>query len=199
MPMDPTLAGWCAIAAGVVMIVSGLFLAAFFATGRDALGRANDATSVIFAVLLIPAVLAVGDLLGSIGTWSTVTVVLGLAGVGLVAGTSLLTAAGKLTVEQLTKWQGGAFVVLMAWVIVASVVGWASGLLTLGLCLLGLTAGALSAIAAISIGLEVRRVGMAGLSEMRRPPTVPIVATLGAAVALPLWSIWLGIWLLGGA
>lgn len=196
--MDAALAGWCAIAAGVVMIVSGLFLAAFFATGRDSLGRANDATSVVFAILLVPAVLAVGDLLGSLAMWPAVTVALGLVGVGLVAVTSLLTAAGKLSVEQLTKWQGGAFVVLMAWVIFASLLGWASGLLPTGLCTLGLAAGVLTAIAAISIGFEVRRHGMARLSQMTRPPIVPIVATLGAAVALPLWSIWLGVSLLQG-
>jgi hypothetical protein len=197
--MDATLAGWCAIAAGIVMIVSGLFLAAFFATGRDALGRANDATSVVFAVLLVPAVLAVGDLLGSSGIWSTVTMVLGLISIGLVAVTSLLTAAGKLTVRQLTIWQGGSFAVLMAWVILVSLVGLAAGLLPSGLCLVGVAAGVLTSIAAISIGVEVRRVGVASLSDMSRPPIVPIVATLGAAVALPLWSIWLGIWLLGGA
>jgi hypothetical protein len=194
--MSVEVAGWCAIVAGAVMVASGVFLAAFFATGRDALGRANDATSAVFAILLVPAVLAVGDLTASLAIWSTVTVVLGLVGVGLVALTSLLTAAGKLTVEQLTKWQGGAFVVLMAWVIVSSLVGLASGLLPSGLCLLGLAAGVLAATAAISIGFEVRRVGMTGLSQMTRPPLVPMLATLGAAVVLPLWSIWLGVSLL---
>ena len=154
---------------------------------------------MVFAILLVPAVLAIGDLLASLAMWATVTVVLGLVGVGLVAVTSLLTVAGKLTVEQLTKWQGGAFVVLMAWVILASLLGLASGLLPSGLCLLGLAAGVLAAIAAISIGLEVRRLGMARLSQMTRPPLVPVVAALGAAVALPLWSIWLGVSLLQGA
>jgi hypothetical protein len=174
--MDATLAGWCAIAAGVVMIVSGLFLAAFFATGRDALGRLNDATSVIFALLLIPAVLAVGDVLGSIGAWSTLTVVLGLIGVGLVAVTSLLTAAGKLTVRQLTIWQGGSFAILMAWVILASVVGLAAGLLPSGLCLVGVAAGILTAIAAISIGLEFGVSAWRSLRHVDRR-LVPILAT----------------------
>ena len=54
-----TAGGVSAIAAGLTLVVSGACLGVFFSTEREAWGRANDATTALFALLMIPAVVAV--------------------------------------------------------------------------------------------------------------------------------------------
>lgn len=193
--MDPNVAGWCAIAAGVVMVASAIFLLAFFSTGRERFGRLNDLTGAVFAVLLGPAIIVLGERMDQ-APLDAIVVVSGLAAIGLVAATSLLTAAGKLTVSRLLAWQGGSFGLLLGWIALASIVGLATGTVPPGLAAIGVVAGILAAVAAVTITRMVGKVGAAAVTGLERPTPILSVAAIGAAVALPIWSVWLGLWVL---
>lgn len=175
--------GVAAIVAAPVVVLAGVLLGVFFATGRDAWGRANDAASAVFAVLLVPVALAAD----AGGAWTLCTIV-GVAAMVGAAVASVLAAAGRLTVSQLTAWQGGAFAVLFVWV-----AGVGAARLPDGLGWLGVAAAALAFVACVEIVRLARRLGLAGLEKVERPPPVAAAATLAAFVALPVWLVWLGI------
>ena len=105
------IGGAAAIVAAPVVVIAGVLLGVFFATGREAWGRANDVASVVFALLLVPVAVAAD----AGGAWKAVTAA-GLVAMAVAAVASGLTAAGRLTVAQLTVWQGGAFAALFVWV-----------------------------------------------------------------------------------
>lgn len=191
------LAGLTAIAAGVTAIAAGLLLAAFFATRRDALGRANDAASALMAVLLVPPALAVAGRLSEAGPFIVVVTGVGLLGMAVAAIASVLTAAGRLTVAQLTAWHGGSFVVLFAWVVGVSVGILVWGGLPGGLGWLGVAAGLLVVIATVEVvGLARRMGGLGALEGLDRPPLLAMAAILAAFTGFPIWCIWIGLSLL---
>jgi hypothetical protein len=188
------LVGISAIAAGVSAAVAGILLAAFFATRRDALGRANDVASALMALLLVPPALGIAGRLPDAWPFIAVVTGIGLVGMSAAAVTSVLTAAGRLSVAQLTIWQGGSFVVLFLWVVAlsAAIVIW--GGLPIGLGALGLSAGVLVVIATLDVIRLARRMGgLAALETMDRPPILAMCATLAAFAAFPIWCIWLGL------
>lgn len=188
------LVGLSAIAAGVTAIVAGILLAAFFATRRDALGRANDAASALMAVLLVPPAIAVAGQLSAAGPFIVVVTGVGLVGMAAATVASLLTAAGRLTVAQLTAWQGGSFIVLFAWVVGVSTAILVWDGLPVGLGWLGVAAGVLVVIATVEvIGLARRMGGLGALKELDRPPLLAMAAILAAFAAFPIWCIWLGL------
>ena len=176
------LGGAAAIAAAPVLVAAGLLLGLFFATGQEGWGRANDVASAVFALLLVPVAVAADP--G--GAWAVFTVV-GMTAMAVAAIASALTAVGRLTVSQLTAWQGGAFAVLFVWV-----GGVAAARLPDGVGWLGLAAAVLALVACVEIVRLVRSVGLAGLEQVGRPPAVATGASLAALVALPVWLVWLG-------
>jgi hypothetical protein len=175
-----------AIAAAPVVVIAGVLLGLFFATGREAWGRSNDVGSVVFALLLVPVAVAAN----AGGAWTAVTAA-GLAAMAVAAVASALTAAGRLTVAQLTVWQGGAFAALFVWV-----AGVSAERLPDALGWLGIAAAALAVTATAAIVGLVRRLGFAAVQTLERAPPVATVATLGAFLALPVWLVWLGLELL---
>lgn len=183
-----------AIAAGLVAIAAGLLLASFFATGREALGRMNDATSAVMTVLLVPAALAVADLYRDTGPFVLVVTLIGVVAMVETAIASALTAAGRLSVRQLVIWQGGGFVVLFGWVLGVSLAALWWDRLPAGLGWLGVLAATLVIVAIASITALLRRPGgIEALRDMRRPPLVPVASSLVAFGCFPIWCIWLGI------
>jgi hypothetical protein len=192
-----SLPGISAIAAGVAALVAGVLLAAFFATRRDALGRANDAISAVMAILLVPPALAVADRLAEAGPFIVVITGVGLVGMAAASVASVLTAAGRLTVAQLTTWQGGSFIVLFLWVVGVSVAILVWDRLPAGLGWLGIAAGVLVVIAILEVLRLARRMGgLSALERLDRPPVLAMVATLAALAAFPIWCLWLGLSLL---
>ena len=187
------LAPFAAILAGVMALVAGVLLAIFFATRIDAWGRANDAASAAFAVLLVPVAIGLHGRLEETGAASLGVAAIGLASMAVAAVASVLTALGRLSVEQLTRWQGGSFAALFAWVAGASVLILVTGDLPAPLAWLGIAAAALAVVATLDIVRIVRSVGMADLATMTRPPVVAMTATLLALAAFPAWCIWLGL------
>jgi hypothetical protein len=187
------LGGISAIAAGVTAVVAGILLAAFFATRNQTIGQANDAASAFMAILLVPTALAVLDRFADIGPLVLVVTAVGLTGMVGAAVTSVLTAGGRLTVAQLTAWQGGSFLVLFLWVVGTSVMILLWGRLPVGLGWLGIAAGVLVIVATVEILRLARRMGGLGaLEKLERPPLIAMVSTLGAFAAFPIWCIWLG-------
>lgn len=178
--------GAAAIVAAPVVVIAGVLLGAFFATGREAYGRANDVASAAFALLLVPVAVAAD----AGGAWTAVTAS-GLAAMAVAAVASGLTAAGRLTVAQLTIWQGGAFAALFVWV-----AGVSAERLPGALGWLGIAAAVLAVIATVAIVGLVRRLGLAAVQTLERAPPVASVATLGAFLALPVWLVLLGLELL---
>ena len=192
------LGGYSAVAAGVTAVVAGILLAAFFATRNETLGHANDAASAVMAILLMPAAIAVFNRFVDTGPLIVVVTGVGLAGMAVAAVASLLTAAGRLSVSQLTAWQGGSFLVLFLWVVGTSLTILLWGRLPVGLGWLGLAAGMLVIVATVEILRLARRMGgLAALEKLDRPPLVAMITTLGAFAAFPIWCIWLGLTLTG--
>ena len=191
------LAGISAISAGVTAVAAGILLAAFFATRRDAIGRANDAVSALMAILLVPPALAVAGRLAEAGPFIALVTGVGLLGMAIATVASVLTAAGRLTVAQLTTWQGGSFIVLFMWVVGVSVAILVWDGLPVGLGWLGVVAGVLVVIATVEIIRLARRMGgLSALEKVDRPPVLAMAATLAAFAVFPLWCIWLGLGLM---
>jgi len=193
--VDPSvLASPSTVAAGILAAVAGMLLGVFFATGSDAWGRANDAASAAFAVLLVPAALVLYDRYApAAGVWAGAFTTLGLAAIAAAAVSSALTALGRLSVADLTKWQGGSFAALFLWVGAVSVSVLAYGGLPAGIGWLGLAATGLALVATLEIVRIVRRVGIEELARLTRPPVLAAGAALAAFVAFPLWCISLGL------
>jgi hypothetical protein len=182
-----------AIAGGVAAVIAGLLLAAFFATGRESLGHANDAAGAVMAILLMPAALSVVRLYAGTGPFILLVTAIGLVAMIVAAVASVLTAAGRLTVTQLTVWQGGSFVALFLWVAGTSVSILVWGRLPVGLGWLGLVAALLVLVAIGEIlGLARRMGGLKELVRLDRPPLLAAATMLTAFVAFPVWCVWLG-------
>lgn len=187
------LAPAAAIGAGIMALLAGILLAVFFATRVDAWGRANDAAGAVFAALLVPVALTLHGRLAEAGIASLVVAAIGLVSMAVAAATSVLTALGRLSIEQLTTWQGGSFAGLFAWVAGASILMLVTDELGAPLAWLGIAAAGLAVLATLDIVRIVRKVGMAGMATMQRPPTVAMISALAAFAAFPAWCIWLGL------
>jgi hypothetical protein len=183
-----------AIAGGAVAILAGVLLVAFFATGREVLGRANDAASAVMVVLLIPAAVAVWDLHRDTGPPAVAITIVGVAAMVETAIASTLTAFGRLSVTQLVVWQGGGFVVLFLWVLGVSLLALGWERLPLALGWLGVLAAVLVVVAIASILRLIRgHGGLEALGDLRRPPLVPVISFVVAFACFPVWCIWLGV------
>jgi putative effector of murein hydrolase LrgA (UPF0299 family) len=183
-----------AIGGGVVAVIAGVLLVAFFATGREALGRANDAASALMTILLIPAAVAVNERFADTGAFVPLVTGVGVIALAETTVASLLTAAGRLTMRQLLVWQGGGFGVLFAWVLGVSVAALWLGRLPPALGYVGLAASVCLVVAVVEFARLARRLGgWAQLAGLRSAPPIGTIAMLGAFFGLPVWCIVLGL------
>jgi hypothetical protein len=188
------------IAGGVVAIIAGALLVAFFATGNDRLGRANDAGLAITAVLLLPFAVVLNDQFPETGVLVPMLTIAGVVALLVTAVASALTAAGRLSARQLVVWQGGSFVVLYGWMVGMGAASLWFQRLAAAPAWIAIGAGAILVVAIISMSLEARRLGgWSAMGEMRRPPLLAMVAMALSLLGLPAWTIWLGLDLLGRA
>jgi len=179
-----TSAGASTVVAGFALAISGACLAIFFATDREAWGRANDATIALFAVLMMPAAVEVQT--------PQAFATLAVAGMLVIAVTSGLTAAGKLDWLLSAKIGGVGFAGYAMWLIAACVQALAAGGLPAALGWFGLlTAG----LAAISLGLALRFIKVHGrlFGEDAHPPTELWIAPTLTYLCLVAWTVWLGL------
>jgi len=174
-----TSAGASTVVAGFALAISGACLALFFATDREAWGRANDATIALFAVLMVPAVLDVET--------SPVATAVGAAGMLVIAVTSGLTAAGKLDWLLSAKIGGIGFAGFMAWMIAACI----SGELPAALRWFGLATAGLALISLVVVLSFIRTHGHVFGGDAQ-PPTAVIVGPTLTYLCLVAWTVWLG-------
>jgi hypothetical protein len=182
-----------AIAGGIVAMIAMGLLVAFFATGRQALGRANDAAAAFMGLLLLPVPVNLLGVYPDGGPVMALVTAIGLGAMGVLIVASSLTAIGRLSVAQMTAWQGGSFGGLFLWVAGTSAVIVVWDRLPIGLAWLGLGAAGLVAVALVEIALLARRLGGANeLEQLSRPPLFAAVAVVLGLAAFPVWCIWLG-------
>jgi hypothetical protein len=185
--------GSLTVTAGIVALVSGILLGAFFTTGKEWLGRANDATSAIFMAMLIPAALVLGDRLDALQPWwFGAATVIGLLGLGAGIISSILAAMGRLSITQLTRYQGGAFGGVLVWVGLISEGGIRHEVLPAGLGWLGLGTVLAGAVTVLTLVRQVRRAGSIEALGLDRPPALVSAAVMAAFLGFPAWCVWLG-------
>jgi hypothetical protein len=183
-----TATGMATVAAGVTILVSGACLVVFFATEREGWGRANDATTAAFAVLMIPAVVQTAMDARPV---MTPIAILAVAGLCTIAVTSALTAVGRLDWLRSAKIGGIGFAALAVWIGAVCVGAIGVDELPASLGWFGLVMLAIVAVGAVmSIGF-IRRHGTL-VGEVPMPAA--LTAIYGAAfVCLPAWTIWFGL------
>lgn len=186
-----TLAGISAVAAGVTLLVSGACLVVFFPAGKDVWGRANDATTALFALLMIPPALELYERYTPGSRWVVgIPTLLGIAGLLVVAVTSGMTAAAKLGWLVSAKIGGAGFAGFLAWMSAVCVLILARGDLPEALAWFGFVTLTIALVLAVLTIAFIRSHG--SLSGEVQPPAAMWVAFGLAFLCFPAWIVWLG-------
>lgn len=165
-------------------------LVLFFMTEREAWGRANDATTALFALLMIPAMFEVYERYAPGARWSVgLPTAAGLVGAIAIGISSGMTAAGRLDWRASAKIGAIGFLGYAAWMgmtclLILSRGGLPNDLAWLGLLCLGL--------ATLAIAPTVRFVRAGGIND-RMPPTGTVALFVVVFVCFTVWTIWLGV------
>lgn len=186
------MAGASAVAAGISFLVSGACIAVFFATEKEAWGRANDATIALFAALMIPPVLEIYELY-SPGSKLIVGLptAFGVIGLLVVVITSGLTALAKLDWLLSAKIGAFGFGAFLAWVIWLCMLILREGGLPDGLAWFGLATAATAGAAAV---MTIRFISIHGsLSGEVEPPAFLWVVFGITFFCFASWTIWFGL------
>lgn len=137
--------GWTLLASGVVFIISFIFLALMFTTKTSPWGPLNDVTYVMALILILPFLFGYfSDLRGEHPVIALTALLLGAAGIGLVAYTQIGLVLRKIEFSHNLK-QGafGAGLLGIAFIINLLV---GKGIIPKGLNWLGLAVGILMAM-----------------------------------------------------
>ena len=118
------LAGPSSWVALVALILSGIALALFFGGAGEFWGPVNDAFIVVFAITLIPAVVAVLGAAGHRGApWVLAISVAAIAGLVLIAVGQTLLIVGRLSLQGSFVTGGIGVVPVLAWILLVAVLG----------------------------------------------------------------------------
>jgi len=180
------------VAAGISFLVSGACIAVFFATEKEAWGRANDATIALFAALMIPPVLEIYQRYAP-GSKPVVLLptVLGVTGLLVVVITSGLTALAKLDWLLSAKIGAFGFGGFVAWMIWLSTLILREGGLPDALAWFGLATAAMLGVV-VAMAIRFIRINGSFSGEVQPPISLWIVFGL-AFLCVPAWTIWLGL------
>jgi hypothetical protein len=179
------LAGWCAIAAGVLTVTGLITLLAFFGTGSAFIGALNDLNTILMAAVTVPIALALHTV-ASRASGSLATVALGadILGVLLAAGFSALLLARVMSFNdtQLPITLGNGLIGV--WLLLTASLLLATSVLPVPLGWLGIAGGA---------GLVVASMGFPLLGREH-----PVIAAGGlvALIGLVGFYTWAGVLLL---
>ncbi|MDX1612769.1 MAG: hypothetical protein R3300_00590 [Candidatus Promineifilaceae bacterium] len=181
------LAGWSAYAAAGAAIISFVALFIFFAVGGF-FGPINDLFSVFQMLFLIPVALALHQLLGETAPiLSAAALVVGIGAMVVLAGLQAALVAGLVAFEQTLRPVLAVGGVLGLWWLAVGYLSFQHDGLPNGLAWAALVSGA--SFVAIVVGF--------GQGGQEHP--LAAVGFLIGAVAVPIWSIWLGRLLLGAS
>ena len=209
--------GWWAILSGGVSIVGDVFLILFyvfqaqrlFESGRNApdyLGRVNDAAVGIQALLLIPIVLALIEILkrrAPVSLWQRFVVGAAVIGMAVIGCIQLLYAFHLISVVIQTSFALPAWGFVGLWMILTHNRARANRLLSRSLAWLGMAIGASYLLLFISFFAFGGFVAVAsGDRSVFFSNYAFIIATIISLLvgffAYPIWAIWLGRVMLSG-
>lgn len=179
------------MAAGISLLVSGACFGVFMSTQRESWGRANDAMTALFAMLMIPAAYAVASIHGADTGWIRLVGTLCVAGLLTIAVTSGLTAAAKLDWKRSAKIGGVGFAALLLWMASTCALILADGKLPRALAWLGFLTLILVCVTGAIVIVTIRSGGSL-LGEEQPPVAISVGAGL-AYVCLVVWTTWLGL------
>jgi hypothetical protein len=181
-----------AFAAALALLAAGACLALFFSTEREPWGRANDATTALGAILLIPPVIdARGLIVGGAPVLLQVATVIAVLGLLTIGVASTMTALGRLAWDRSAKIGGIGFAGFVAWLAVLGVVSLARGGLPMWLAWIGLATAIVVVVAAV-VGIDFARRHGTLFEEADPPATLWIAATIAYAGAVA-WIVLLGV------
>ena len=179
------------VLAGITLLVSGACLGVFFSTGRDQWGRANDATTALWALLMTPVAFEIYARYGERSRWIVGTITAcALAGELVIAATSGLTAAALLDWRRSATIGAVGFAGFLAWMAGVSGFALALGEMPEALAWFGLVALAATG-AAVVLGIRLAHAG--GFDEPRLSPPGQLAVFTLAFLCFPAWCIWLGL------
>ena len=190
------MTGILAIAAGTSLFLSGLCLAIFFSTWDERWGRLNDATIALFAALMVPVAFAVHERSGS-GWFAGTATAAGVVEMLLIAGSSALTALGRLDWRRSARVGAAGFAGFLVWMAATVEKALTDGSLPAGLTWFGLLT---LAVATVAIGSAIRFVRAGGLDAIEaggRPHARTVAPFVVALCCFPVWAVWLGLALRG--
>lgn len=188
--MNPPLlfsyAAWSAYLNAAANLIGALSLALLFA-GHASFGKINDASSVFFALSLIPVALAFHQLHRSVAAPSSLIItIIGVLAMLAAATLSALLVFGQVSFGQTLRAVLSANAIIGVWLVSSGVLALIGSSLPRGLAWVLMVAGA---------GLVLAVVGF-WVGGQGSPLT-----TLGGLVALAgnlTWAIWLGhLWMSG--
>jgi hypothetical protein len=202
MPTTMRRIGWLAIASGIVGILATVVLIAFYAleapqavaagAKTSRLGAVNDAMGGVEYLLLVPVAAMFLPARETLTRLAAIGGAAGLAGVAIVQELYVFGVIGS-AVDYPAIAVG--YALIGVWIATASLVGRRSAHLPHLLTLLGV---------AIGVGMLLIPVGvflLGGLGVMTAPKLVltnypflasTAIAIIAIAIGLPLWSVWLG-------
>ena len=178
-----TLAAYSTFAATVAMLLSGVFLLLFFSGAGRYFGPLNDAFTLLYLVLLLPALVATYLILeDDVGAWSLVVLGLGLTGVIVAAASPLLLLLRVITLETSFVLAGIGFPIALSWVLALSLIAGLTGHLSRSLAWFG---------SALAVAVLVT-----ALVSLRHNRTAMGVTGTVTAITLAVWMAGLGLELL---
>lgn len=185
-PIPIQFAAWSAYLNAISNVVGALALALLFA-GYAPFGKVNDASSVFFALSLIPVALAFHQLHRSVAAPSSLIItIIGVLAMLTAATLSALLVFGQVSFGQTLRAVLSANAIIGVWMVSSGILALIGSSLPRGLAWVLMVAGA---------GLMLVVVGF-WIGGQGSPLT-----TLGGLVALTgnlTWAIWLGhLWMSG--
>lgn len=180
--------GWLAIGAGVAFGLALGFLSMFFMTKNQRYDRIAEWAFVVFAILAVPTILAVGDRLSDGGLAAQAATVIGVVGVVVVGVGELGSTLKLIDFRRIAPVMSAGFFAFIGWIGLASVLALTSGELPVELGWFGL---AVLVLGVVIVGWMIRTPGV--MSGEREPERNQLLAFFVPMIGIVAWMAWLGL------